>query len=119
MALYVKYPKTCRNKKQSVVLLTPPDSSSLSSSSGSLSSSNSERKTSQHKKKLLYANGHPTIIAVPKRKKLRAKKLPTTFKSDDCECVRPKNNNSFDVTNLNALYSLCKSSSQFLCAIIF
>lgn len=111
MALYVKYPKTCRNKKQSAAFLTPPDSS-LSSSSGSLSSSNSERK--QHpKRKPLRFKGHTTLIAVvtPRRKKLKTKKSSTinTSGSDSECCTRHKNNNLQDEMNRNSLYSLCKS----------
>lgn len=110
MALYVKYPKTCRNKKQSDVILTPPDSS-LSSSSGSLSSSNSERKT-KHRTKVFRSNGYPTVITVPTRKKVRTKKLPSTLTSDS-ECAHLRNNNTSEEINRNALYSSCKSFYYF------
>lgn len=111
MALHVKYPKTCRNKKQSAALfLTPPDSS-LSSSSGSLSSGNSERKQHPKRKPLRY-KGHTTLLAtIPKRKKLKTKKSSSGSDSDCVPALRA-NNNSLDETNRNALYSSCKS---FVC----
>ena len=120
MALYIKYPKTCRNKKQSAAFLTPPDSS-LSSSSGSLSSGNSELK--QHpKQKTLRNKGHTTlIITVPKRKKFKTKKSSpsVTASGSDSDCLQQQrvNNNSLDEMNRNALYSMCKSlfCIHFLC----
>lgn len=112
MALYVKSPKTCRNKKHSAAFLTPPDSS-LSSSSGSLSSStNSERKLHPKRKPLRY-KGHTTLIAaaIPRRKKLKTKK---SSGSDSDAATQPrKNNNLPGEINRNSLYSSCKSF--FLC----
>lgn len=105
MALHdVKLPKACRNKKQSVALLTPPDSS-LSSSSGSLSSSYGERK--QHpKRKTLRYKSHATLIAIPRRKKLKTKKSSS---GSDSDCAAHRNNNALNELNRNALYSSCKS----------
>lgn len=110
MALYVKNPKTCRNKKHSAAFLTPPDSS-LSSSSGSLSSStNSERKHHPKRKTLRY-KGHTTLIAsIPRRKKQKTKK---SSGSDSDGPVPLRNNNSPDELNRNSLFSSCKSSFVF------
>jgi hypothetical protein len=108
MALHVKQPKACRNKKQSASLLTPPDSS-LSSSSGSLSSFNSERKR-LHKSKQLRFRGHTTlVVASPKRKKLRTKKSSSTTSGSDSDYGLLRNNNSPDEMNRNSLFSSCKS----------
>lgn len=118
MALYVKYPKTCRNKKQSAAFLTPPDSP-LSSSSGSLSSGNSghsERKQHPKRKPLRYKGHTTTLIAIPKQKKLKTKKSSPsmTASGSDSDCLQQhqqqqqRNNNSLDEMNRNALYSLCK-----------
>ena len=112
MSLYVKYPKTCRNKKQSAAFLTPPDSS-LSSSSGSLSSGNSERKHHPKKNSLRF-KGHTTLIANnPRRKKLKTiKKLPMQSGSDS-DSVHLRNNNMLNEANrnqdTNPLFSSCKS----------
>lgn len=104
MALNVKYPKTCRNKKQSAAFLTPPDSP-LSSSSGSLSSGNSERKQHPKRKPLRY-KGHTTLIAIPRRKKLKTKKSSS---GSDSDCIPHRNNNRLNELNRNSLYSSCKS----------
>lgn len=119
MALYVKHPKTCRNKKQSAAFLTPPDSS-LSSSSGSLSSGNGGERKQHLKRKPLRFKGHTTLIAIPRRKKLKTKKSPvtlTTTSGSDSDCAPRKNNNSLGETNRNeenSLYSSCKSFWLFV-----
>lgn len=113
MPLQVKYPKTCRNKKQSAAFLTPPDSS-LSSSSGSLSSGNSERKHNP-KRKTLHFKGHSTLIAsIPGRKKLKTKKsLPAS--GSDSDNVLLRNNNKPTELDRNSLFSLCKSLPLCYC----
>lgn len=118
MALYVKYPKTCRNKKLSAAFLTPPDSS-LSSSSGSLSSGNSERKQHPKRKPIRYRGHTTTVIAVPKRKKFKTKKSSPSLNASgsDSDCLQQpqRNNNSLDEMNRNALYSMCKTFISFCC----
>lgn len=114
MALHIKHLKACRNKKQSAAFLTPPDSS-LSSSSGSLSSGNSGERKQHPKRKPLRFKGHTTLIAIPRRKKLKTKKSPvtTTSSGSDSDCVPHKSNNSLGEINRiegNSLYSSCKSS---------
>lgn len=118
MALYVKYPKTCRNKKHSAAFLTPPDSS-LSSSSGSLSSSTNSGERKQHpKRRPLRYKGHTTLIAavIPRRKKLKTKK---SSGSDSDVTLPHKNNNSPDEINRNSLYSSCKSFVYCVCMFVF
>lgn len=121
-SLYVKYPKTCRNKKSSVYM-TPP-TSLTSSSSGSLSSSDgikssSSMSQSKHKHHLCIhqANirGQKVSIAFPKRKKLKLKKTPQqTYTSSDNEIYKANecwpfiNNNTQDEIDRNDAYTTCK-----------
>lgn len=109
MALFVKHPKTCRNKKQSAAFLTPPDSP-LSSSSGSLSSGNSERKKPL---KIKIPRNVGLAIFAPKQKKFKAKKSSSpsvTASGSDSDCLQQhKSSNSLDEMIRNALYSLCKA----------
>lgn len=115
MALNVKFPKTCRNKKNNAEFLTPPDSS-LSSSSGSLSSGiNSERKQ-QSKRKTQRYKGQTTfsVAAFSRRKKLKSKK---SSGSDSDGPLSLRNNNSPDELDRNSLFSSCKSF--FLCLFSF
>jgi hypothetical protein len=122
-SLYVKYPKTCRNKKSSVYV-TPP-TSITSSSSGSLSSSDgikSSSSVSQSKRKhhlcihQTHIRGHKVSIALPKRKKLKLKKSPpSTSTSSDSEMYKVNecwpfiiNNNTQDEIDRNDVYSTCK-----------
>ena len=120
-SLYVKYPKTCRNKKSSVYV-TPP-TSIASSSSGSLSSSDGIKSSSvsQSKRKhhlcIHHTNirGHKVSIALPKRKKLKLKKSPpSTSTSSDSEIYKECwpfiiNNNIRDETDRNDVYTTCKA----------
>lgn len=117
MDLFIKYSRTCRNKKQSAnACLTPPDSS-LSSSSGSLSSSNCERKRYPKKKPLRY-KGHTTLIAIPNRKKLKTKKSSYTVANSgsDSDCLRQENIISLNKISEISIYSPCKS---FYCLLSF
>lgn len=139
-SLYVKYPKTCRNKKSSVCL-TLPAASLTSSSTGSLSSSDGIKTAStsptiaQSKRKhhIFYHHAHirnhiKASTTLPKRKKLKLKKSPptsttstssdsdtTTQKLDDCRAfIINSNNNIQDEINRNCLYSTCKKISKNL-----
>ncbi|KAG5681504.1 hypothetical protein PVAND_010931 [Polypedilum vanderplanki] len=120
-SLYVKYPKTCRNKKSSVYL-TPPVSSISSSSSGSLSSAdgikpasliNSQK--SSKRKQHYYPHHHHMrshkVSTMPKRRKLKLKKssasssaAATSSDSDTNklnECRSFINNNAQEEINRN------------------
>lgn len=94
MALYMKYPKSSRNKKHIVVpeaLLTPPNSlsSSNSTSSGSLSSnsatSGTERKSFSSGRKSKRYQGHVVSISAvsgaPKRRTKITKKSSSVASS--------------------------------------
>lgn len=136
-SLYVKYPKTCRNKKSSVYLTPPISSISSISSSGSLSSSDDNKASSSSssssgsqlsKRKQNYYHQHYTrshkVLTLPKRKKLKFKKSPpsTTTTSSDSdtnkfnECRPFINNNAQDEINRNSVsVSLtCKTITLFL-----
>lgn len=121
-SLYVKYPKTCRNKKPSVYM-TPP-TSLTSSSTGSLSSSDGIKSSvcqSKRKHHLCIHQTHRSYkvsTAFPKRKKLKLKKSPpSTSTSSDSETYnklsecRPFiiNNNTQDEFDRNDIYSTCKA----------
>lgn len=130
-SIYVRYPKTCRNKKSSVCLTLP--TSLTSSSTGSLSSNDgiksSTQTVSQSKRKHhIYHHAHirnPKVPStLPKRKKLKLKKSsPSTsatttssdsdttanHKLDDCPAFAINTNNNIqEEINRNCLYSTCK-----------
>lgn len=119
-SLYVKYPKACRNKKSSVCM-TPP-ASLTSSSTGSLSSndgvkSSSPTTTISQSKRKQHVYHHAHIIrspklTLPKRKKLKLKKSPTsssdsdtTQKLDKCRAfIINSNNNIQDEIDRNCCF---------------
>lgn len=117
MDLFVKYSRTCCEKKQSAnAYLTPPDSS-LSSSSGSLSSITCERKRYPKKKPIRY-KGHTTLIAIPNRKKSKTKKPSYMVASSgsDSDWLLQRNIISPNKTSEISIFSQCKS---FCCLFVF
>lgn len=120
-SLYVKYPKACRNKKSSVCM-TPPASltssstGSLSSNDGVKSSSSPTTTISQSKRKQhVYHHAHiirSPKLTLPKRKKLKLKKSPTsssdsdtTQKLDKCRAfIINSNNNIQDEIDRNCCF---------------
>lgn len=123
-SLYVKYPKTCRNKKSSVYM-TPPTSLTSSSSGSSIdgikSSSSSAVSQSTRKHHLCIhqtnSRNYKVSTALPKRKKLKLKKSPpSTSTSSDSETYKANecrsfiiNNNTQDEIDRNDFYTTCKT----------